>query len=176
MSVDREAFDAAFAAHKESSKSVESAKSGLADDSWESTRYHTATHLLHAALRQTLGTHVAQKGSNITSERMRFDFSHGQAMSKEEVKIVEDQVNKWVAEGAQVEQMTMSADEARDMGAIGLFTDKYEDVVSVYKIGDYSLEFCGGPHVGNTSEIGAFKIKKEQSSSAGVRRIRAVVS
>jgi len=175
IGVDTDGFDRSFEIHKKLSAS-NAAKSGLADDSWESTQYHTATHLLHAALRQILGTHVLQRGSNITSERMRFDFSHSGAMTKEEIAQVSDLVQGWIESDIGIEQLTLEADKAREMGAIGLFTEKYEDIVSVYKIGDFSLEFCGGPHVSSTGELGTFKIAKEQSSSSGVRRIRATLS
>jgi alanyl-tRNA synthetase len=138
-------------------------------------RYHTATHLTHAALRQVLGDHVFQKGSNITHERMRFDFSHPRAMTADEVRQVENLVNQWISEGIPVERETMPQAQAREEGAIGLFDDKYQGTVSVYRIGDRSFEFCGGPHVGNTREVGKFHIVKEQSIGAGMRRIRAVV-
>jgi len=172
--VDVEGYSRYFAEHRERSKSA-SAASGLADDSAESVRYHTATHLTHAALRQVLGDHVFQKGSNITHERMRFDFSHPRAMTADEVRQVENLVNQWISEGIPVERETMPQAQAREEGAIGLFDDKYQGTVSVYRIGDRSFEFCGGPHVGNTREVGKFHIVKEQSIGAGMRRIRAVV-
>lgn len=175
LSLDMERFEAAFAEHQEKSKS-EAAKSGLADDSEESVRYHTATHLLHSALRKVLGDHVHQRGSNINRERMRFDFNFERAMTKEEVAETEALVNKWIEEDIPVETEVVTVEEAREKGAIGLFNDKYGGEVSIYQIGDASLEFCGGPHVKRTGEIGQFKIKKEQSSSAGVRRIRALIS
>lgn len=175
VTVDIPAFEAAFARHRETSKS-EAAKSGLADDSDESVRYHTATHLLHAALRQVLGRHVEQKGSNINKERMRFDFSHPAAMSADEKQQVQTLVQQWIDADLPVTRDDMTIDAARQMGAIGLFSDKYGDQVSVFRIGDVSLEFCGGPHVSHTGEIGAFRIEKEQSSSAGVRRIRARIA
>ena len=175
FSVDMEGYERRFAEHREASK-TEAAKSGLADLSDESVRYHTATHLLHAALRNILGPHVFQKGSNITQERMRFDFSHPAPMTKEEVAAVEAWVQKAIDARLPVTSESMSLNEAQNSGAIGLFSDKYDSQVSVYKIGDLSMELCGGPHVSNTVEIGKFKIAKEQSSSAGVRRIRAVIS
>ena len=175
FSVDMEGYERRFAEHREASK-TEAAKSGLADLSEESVRYHTATHLLHAALREILGPHVFQKGSNITHERMRFDFSHPQPMSKDEVAAVENWVQRAIDAKLPVTCDSMSLNEAQNSGAIGLFSDKYDSQVSVYKIGDISMELCGGPHVANTFEIGKFKIAKEQSSSAGVRRIRAVIS
>jgi alanyl-tRNA synthetase len=175
LSVDMERFQQAFAEHKERSK-AEAAKSGLADDSEESVKYHTATHLLHAALRSKLGDSVRQKGSNINRERMRFDFAFDRAMKPDEVKQVEGMVQQWIDADLPVERTVMPLEEARASGALGLFADRYGDEVSVYKIGDVSLEFCGGPHVSRTSEIGRFQIKKEQSSSAGVRRIRAQIT
>jgi alanyl-tRNA synthetase len=131
---------------------------------------------LHAALRSKLGDTVRQKGSNINRERMRFDFSFERAMKPEEVKQVEGMVQQWIDADLPVERTVMPLEQARASGAIGLFADRYGDEVSVYRIGDVSLEFCGGPHVNRTSEIGRFHIKKEQSSSAGVRRIRAEIS
>jgi alanyl-tRNA synthetase len=175
FSVDVNRFNERFAEHREKSR-TEAAKSGLADDSSESVRYHTATHLLHAALRSVLGTHVVQRGSNINRERMRFDFTHPKAMTKEEVAQVESMVQSFIDRDLPVSRSTMSLNDARNLGAIGLFNDKYGDEVQVYKMGDVSLEFCGGPHVEHTGEIGKFKIEKEQSSSAGVRRIRATIS
>jgi alanyl-tRNA synthetase len=172
--VDIEGYRRHFAAHREKSRSA-SAASGLADDSEESIRYHTATHLTHAALRKVLGDHVMQKGSNITRERMRFDFSHPQAMTKEEVQQVEDLVNQWIKEEIPVSRSLMPQAQARAEGAIGLFDEKYSGTVSVYRIGNSSFEFCGGPHVSNTREIGEFHIVKEQSCGAGLRRIRAIV-
>ena len=139
------------------------------------TKYHTATHLLNAALKQILGMHVHQRGSNITAERMRFDFSHDSKMTDEQKKQTEDLVNKWIQEAIPVEHLEMKKQEAIDMGAEAMFIEKYGDVVSVYKIGDVSLEICGGPHVSNTKELGKFIIKKEESSSSGVRRIKAIL-
>ena len=172
VEVDHEGFATAFTEHREKSRSL-AAKSGLADDSQEAVRYHTATHLLHAALRQVLGTHVEQRGSNINRERMRFDFSHPQAMTSEEKTSVQALVQEWIMADIPVDRDEMTIEAARSIGAIGLFSDKYGDKVSVYRVGDVSLEFCGGPHVERTSEIGGFKIDKEQSSAAGIRRIRA---
>jgi len=174
FSVDVPGYERYFAEHRERSRSA-AAASGLADDSEESVRYHTATHLTHAALRKVLGEHVLQKGSNITRERMRFDFSHPRAMTKDEVSQVEDLVNQWIAEEIPVHRELMPQEQARKEGAIGLFDEKYQGTVSTYRIGDRSFEFCGGPHVGNTKEIGRFHITKEQSCGAGLRRIRAVI-
>jgi alanyl-tRNA synthetase len=174
FSVDMEGYERRFAEHREASR-TEAAKSGLADLSDESVRYHTATHLLHAALRDILGDHVMQKGSNITQERMRFDFSHPAPMTKEQVAQAEAWVQAAIDAAIPVTNEVLPLEEARNKGAIGLFSDKYGNQVSVYTIGDKSMEFCGGPHVQNTADIGKFKIQKEQSSSAGVRRIRAVI-
>jgi len=174
FTVDLDDYHARFVEHRQKSRS-EAAASGLADDSEESVRYHTATHLTQAALRQVLGEQVFQKGSNITRERMRFDFSHPTAMTKEEVGQVEDLVNQWIAEEISVEHDLIPQAQARSEGAIGLFDEKYQGIVSVYRIGNRSFEFCGGPHVQNTKEIGRFRIVKEQSIGAGLRRIRAVV-
>jgi len=173
-SIDMPGYERRFEEHRLVSK-TEAAKSGLADLSAESVRYHTATHLLHAALRDVLGPHVFQKGSNITRERLRFDFAHPKPMTSEEIERVERWVQGAIDERIPVTSEVMSLHEAQAKGAIGLFTEKYGGQVSVYKIGQRSMELCGGPHVGNTEEIGRFKIQKEQSSSAGVRRIRAVI-
>ncbi len=177
MVVDRDGFNEAFKKHQELSKkgSEKAFKGGMADDSVMSTRYHTATHLLHESLKTVLGDHVAQKGSNITSERLRFDFSHPEKMSDQEITDVEDMVNKAIAGNLPVVLKTMTVDEAKEIGARALFAGKYDEKVKVYFIGDFSIEVCGGPHVGNTNELGKFKIKKEQSSSRGVRRIKAVL-
>ncbi len=139
------------------------------------TKYHTATHLLNAALKQVLGPHVHQKGSNITAERMRFDFSHSEKMTDEQKQKTEDLVNQYIQQAIPVEKLEMKKEEALKLGAEAMFIDKYGDIVTVYKIGDVSLELCGGPHVDNTSKLGHFKIKKEESSSAGVRRIKAIL-
>lgn len=177
MSVDREGFDEAFRKHQEASRSDENSvfKGGLADHSVMTTRLHTATHLLHQALRDVLGDHVAQKGSNITVERLRFDFSHPDAMTPEQLAEVEAIVNRQIQADLPVSMSTMTLEEARRSGAIALFGDKYDEVVKVYAIGGYSKEVCGGPHVEHTAELGRFRIVKEQSSSAGVRRIKAVL-
>lgn len=139
------------------------------------TKYHTATHLLNAALKKVLGDHVHQKGSNITAERMRFDFSHPAKMTDEEKQKTEELVNQYISQAIPVERLEMKKEEALALGAEAMFIDKYGDVVTVYKIGDVSLELCGGPHVENTNKLGHFKIKKEESSSAGVRRIKAIL-
>ena len=139
------------------------------------TKYHTATHLLNAALKKVLGSHVHQKGSNITADRMRFDFSHDAKMTDEEKKQVEDLVNQYIEMSIPVEKIEMKKEEAVKMGAEAMFMEKYGDEVTVYKIGDVSIEVCGGPHVRNTKELGHFKIKQEESSSSGVRRIKAIL-
>jgi alanyl-tRNA synthetase len=175
LSVDRNDYERRFAEHRDRSKG-DAAKSGLADTSEESVRYHTATHLLHAALREILGKHVAQMGSNITRERMRFDFTHPKPLAREEIASVEQLVQSWIDADFPVTHDVMPYEHAEKSGAIGLFEDRYGNDVTVYRIGDVSLELCGGPHVTHTGEIGKFKIEKEQSSSAGVRRIRAVIS
>jgi alanyl-tRNA synthetase len=177
LTVDKEGFDAAFEKHQEMSKkgAEKSFKGGLGDHSEATTALHTATHLLHKALRTVLGDHVQQKGSNITAERLRFDFAHPDKMTPEEIKAVEDMVNEQIQRDLPVTMEIMSLEEAQTSGALAFFGDKYEEKVKVYTIGDYSKEVCGGPHVERTGTMGTFKIKKEQSSSAGVRRIRAVL-
>ena len=177
ISVDKEGFETAFATHQDISRqgAKEAFKGGLADHSEETTAYHTATHLLHKALRIVLGEHVMQKGSNITKERLRFDFSHPSPMTEDEKKRVEDIVNEQIKRDLPVSMKMQNLEEAKKEGAIALFGEKYEDVVKVYTIGDFSKEVCGGPHVKRTGELGHFIIKKEQSSSAGVRRIKAIL-
>jgi alanyl-tRNA synthetase len=177
MGVDRKGFEEAFQKHQELSKAgAEKAfKGGLADHSEMTTKLHTATHLLHQALRAVLGPHVAQKGSNITVERLRFDFSHPQPMTEDEVRQVEAIVNQQIQRDLPVRMEIMTLEQARAGGAIALFGEKYQEKVKVYSIGDFSKEVCGGPHVERTRVLGKFIIQKEQSSSAGVRRIRAVL-
>ena len=177
IKIDKEEFNKLFKEHQEKSRAgaEQKFKGGLASTGEMETKYHTATHLLNAALKQILGSHVHQRGSNITAERMRFDFSHPTKMTDEEKQETEELVNKWIQEAIPVEHLEMKKDEAIKLGAEAMFIEKYGDVVSVYKIGDVSLELCGGPHVQNTSELGHFKIKKEESSSSGVRRIKAIL-
>jgi len=177
MTIDMDGFKELFKLHQEKSRagSEQKFKGGLASTGEMETKYHTATHLLNAALKQVLGSHVHQRGSNITSERMRFDFSHDAKMTDEEKKATEDLINKWIEEAIPVEKLEMKKEEAVKIGAEAMFLEKYADIVSVYKIGDISIEICGGPHVSNTSELGHFKIKKEESSSSGVRRIKAIL-
>ena len=177
MKIDKEGFEKLFKEHQEKSRAgaEQKFKGGLASTGEMETKYHTATHLLNAALKIVLGLHVHQRGSNITAERMRFDFSHPAKMTDEEKQKTEDLVNEWITEAIPVEHLEMKKDEAIRLGAEAMFIEKYGDIVSVYKIGDKSLELCGGPHVKNTSELGHFKIKKEESSSSGVRRIKAIL-
>ena len=177
LSVDIEGFKKKFEEHQEKSRagSAQKFKGGLASTGEMETKYHTATHLLNAALKKVLGDHVHQKGSNITAERMRFDFSHDSKMTPEEKQQAEDLVNEYIKMAIPVEKLEMPKEEAVKMGAECQFIERYPDIVTVYKIGDVSIEICGGPHVHNTSELGKFKIKKEESSSSGVRRIKAVL-
>ncbi len=177
MKISMKEFDELFKKHQEKSRAgaTQKFKGGLASTGKIETKYHTATHLLNAALKQVLGSHVHQRGSNITEERMRFDFSHPSKMTEEEKKQTEDLVNKWIEDAIPVERLEMKKDEAIAMGAEAMFADKYGDIVTVYKIGDVSIELCGGPHVSNTKELGHFKIKKEEASSSGVRRIKAIL-
>lgn len=177
LNVDMEGFNKAFEKHQEISRSGSEQvfKGGLADHSEATTAYHTATHLLHQALRIVLGKHVMQKGSNITVERLRFDFSHPAPMTEEEKKRVEEIVNEQIKRDLPVTMKMEKLEDAKKEGAIALFGEKYEDVVKVYTIGDFSKEVCGGPHVESTGSLGHFVIKKEQSSSSGVRRIKAIL-
>lgn len=177
MHVDLEAFQKAFEKHQELSRTASAGvfKGGLADQGEEARKLHTATHLLHQALKTVLGDHVEQRGSNINAERLRFDFTHPEKMTPEEIKQTEDIVNEQIQKGLEVSFKEMSFEEAKKEGAIGLFEDKYGAKVKVYSMGDFSKEVCGGPHVDNTKELGSFKIKKEQSSSSGIRRIKAVI-
>ncbi len=177
LTVDREGFEAAAAKHQALSKqgAEKSFKGGLADQGEQTTRLHTATHLLHKALRGVLGEHVEQKGSNITPERLRFDFTHPAKMTEDEVLRVQEIVNELIQRKLPVTMDITTVEDAKSRGAMALFSDRYEEKIKVYTIGDFSLEVCGGPHVENTAVLGAFRIVKEQSSSAGVRRIRAVL-
>ncbi|MDR2701866.1 MAG: alanine--tRNA ligase, partial [Spirochaetaceae bacterium] len=179
LTVNREEFEEAFKKHQELSRAQGAFKGGLADQGEMAVKYHTATHLLHKALRMVLGDHVAQKGSNITAERMRFDFSHGEPMTPEQVNQVENIVNEQIQKDLPVTMEVTTLDAARASGAVALFGEKYESQVKIYSVGGgtnvFSKEVCGGPHVERTGTMGRFKIQKEQSSSAGVRRIRAVL-
>ncbi len=179
--VDEQGFAEEFKKHQDLSRagSEQKFKGGLADTSEMSVKYHTATHMLHKALKIVLGEHVSQKGSNITAERLRFDFSHTEKMTDEQKKAVEDLINQKIAEALPVKYEDISMDEAKKRGAIGLFEEKYGDLVRVYQVGEgdtkFSLELCGGPHVQNTSDLGHFKILKEEAVAQGVRRIKAVL-
>ncbi|MEG1968309.1 MAG: alanine--tRNA ligase [Clostridia bacterium] len=177
LTIDMDAFHACFKQHQATSQAgaEQRFKGGLADHSDQTARLHTATHLLHAALRQVLGGEVAQKGSNITAERLRFDFSFGRKMTPDELKEVERLVNASIAAQAPISCHEMTVPEAKAEGAIGLFESKYGEQVKVYTMGTFSKEICGGPHAGNTGDLVSFKIQKEESSSAGVRRIKAVI-
>jgi len=182
LTVDIEGFNKAYEEHQNKSReaSKEKFKGGLADHSQETTRLHTATHMLHQALRMVLGTEVSQKGSNITSERLRFDFSWPDKMTPEQIKKVEDIINEQIGKNLPVTLEELTVEEAKNSGALGFFEHKYGERVKVYTVGKnttdyYSKEICGGPHVNNTSELVHFKILKEEACSAGVRRIKAVV-
>jgi alanyl-tRNA synthetase len=177
MTVDMEGFAEAFEKHRELSRkgAEQKFKGGLADHGDPVTRLHTATHLLHSALRKVLGDHVAQKGSNITEQRLRFDFSHPDPLTPEEIRRVEDMVNMAINEKLEVTVREMSPEEAIEKGALGFFKDRYGEKVKVYCVQGFSEEICGGPHVANTAELVAFRILSEKSSSRGVRRIRAVL-
>jgi alanyl-tRNA synthetase len=181
IQVDIKEFDEKIKKHQDLSRAGGKQKfsGGLADHSDEVKRLHTATHLLQAALRSVLGDHVAQKGSNITAERLRFDFSHPEKMTKEQLQKVEDIVNKQIQKKLRVWWQEMTVADAKNKGALGLFTQKYGEKVKVYTVGEdnvfFSRELCGGPHVENTSELKKFKIIKEEASSAGIRRIKAIL-
>jgi alanyl-tRNA synthetase len=177
LAIDRQGFEKAFDTHKEVSKQGADKvfKGGLVDNSETTTKLHTATHLLQKSLQIVLGDHVKQKGSNITAERLRFDFVHTDKMTDEQIRKVEELVNDAIKRSLPVTMEVMTVEQARENGAMALFTGKYGEQVKVYTMGDFSKEVCGGPHVNNTSELGKFKILKEESSSAGVRRIRAVL-
>lgn len=182
IEVDTKGFSEKLKEHQEKSRegAEKKFKGGLGDTSEMSVKYHTATHLLNAALHKVLGEHVEQKGSNITPERLRFDFAHPKKLTDEEKEAIENMVNKWIEDDLRVSFEEMPLDAALESGALGVFGEKYPDTVKVYTIGDpdgdcVSREICGGPHVEKTGELGKFKIKKESSSSAGVRRIKAVL-
>ena len=175
FTVDAAGFAEAFKEHQAISKQEGAAKGGLTERNEETAKLHTATHLLHAALRRVLGNEVAQKGSNITVERLRFDFSFGRKMTPEEIAEVERLVNEAIDAHLPVVCEEMTVAEAKARGAIGLFESKYGETVRTYKMGDFSFEICGGPHASNTGDLGSFKIRKEESSSAGVRRIKATI-
>lgn len=175
--INLEEFNELFRKHQEKSRlgSEQKFKGGLAEQTEETIAYHTATHLLNAALKQIIGKDAHQRGSNITVDRMRFDFNCDHKLTEEEKKTVEDLVNKWIQDGLEVTKQEMKKEEAIQSGAECMFIEKYPDIVTVYSIGDISKELCGGPHVKNTKELGTFKIQKEESSSSGIRRIKAVL-
>ena len=177
LRVDAEGYGAAFEEHQRISRAGMRQRfaGGLGDRSDAATRLHTATHLLHAALREVLGPHVEQKGSNITAERLRFDFSHPQPLTEEELQKIEDLVNLRTQEDLGVSIDVMTLEEAKASGALAFFAAKYGDAVKVSSVGGFSREVCGGPHVASTGELGRFTIIKEQSSGRGVRRVRAVL-
>ena len=175
--IDIKAFNELFKKHQEKSRagSEQKFKGGLAETTEETIKYHTATHLLNAAIKKVIGKDAHQRGSNITVDRMRFDFNCDHKLTDEEKKKIEDLVNEWIKEGLPVKKEEMKKEEAIKSGAECMFIEKYPDIVTVYTIGNVSKELCGGPHVKNTRELGTFKIKKEESSSSGVRRIKAVL-
>ncbi len=175
--VDLKEFDELFKKHQEKSRMGAEAKfkGGLAEQTEETIAYHTATHLLNAALKQIIGKDAHQRGSNITVDRMRFDFNCDHKLTEEEKKAIENLVNQWIEQGLEVTKQEMKKEEAIKSGAECMFIEKYPDIVTVYSIGNISKELCGGPHVKNTKELGKFKIKKEESSSAGIRRIKAIL-
>lgn len=177
LAVDIDGFNEAFKNHQEISKQAEKGefKGGLADHSLSTTRLHTATHLLLAALKKLLSSDIHQCGSNITPERLRFDFNFPRKLTEEEIEKIENEVNANIKKAIEVEFYELPIDEAKAMGATGIFENKYGEIVKVYKIGDVSCELCGGPHAKNTKELGEFKIVKEESSSSGVRRIKAII-
>lgn len=177
LQVDVQGFEKAFAEHQAKSQSgaEQRFKGGLADASEQTTKLHTATHLLQAALRKVLGDEVYQRGSNITAERLRFDFSFGRKVEKDELMQVENLVNQVIEQDLPVTVEEMTVEQAKQSGALGVFESRYGEKVKVYSVGDFSKEICGGPHVEHTGVLGKFKIKKEESSSAGVRRIKAVL-
>lgn len=178
INIDFEGYKQAYKVHQEKSRKGAEArfKGGLIDHSEKTTRLHTATHILQAVLREKFGSGVVQRGSNITPERLRFDFSFDRKVEKDELEEIEKRVNEIINQNLPVYNKEMTYDEALEVGALGLFKDKYDlEKVKVYFVGDFSIELCGGPHVDNTSEIGVFKIQKEESSSSGVRRIKATL-
>lgn len=175
--VDLKEFDELFKKHQEKSRmgAEQKFKGGLAEQTEETIAYHTATHLLNAALKQVIGKDAHQRGSNITVDRMRFDFNCDHKLTQEEKTQIENLVNQWIQEGIEVTKQEMKKEEAIQSGAECMFIEKYPDIVTVYSIGNISKELCGGPHVKNTKELGTFKIKKEEASSSGIRRIKAIL-
>lgn len=177
IKIDEDDFNRKLKQHQDLSRTASAGmfKGGLSDAGEIATKYHTSTHLLLAAIREILGSEIYQKGSNINSERLRFDFNYPEKLTPEQIKKIEDRVNEKIKENIPVEMTEMKKDEALKLAKVSFDPAKYGDVVKVYKIGDFSTELCGGPHVKNTGEIGHFKIKKEESSSSGIRRIKAVI-
>jgi alanyl-tRNA synthetase len=177
IDVDMEDFTKQFEHHREISRTATQGKfkGGLADHSEEITQFHTATHLLQSALRKVLGNEVTQNGSNITKERLRFDFTFDRKLTPEEVKQVEDLVNEVIGKDLAVSQTFMPYDEAIGKGALAFFKENYGETVSVYSVGDFSIELCGGPHVETTGKLGKFRIAKQKKIGAGIMRIRAVL-
>lgn len=177
LNVDKKGFQEAFKAHQEISRAgVEKKFGGVGKEAtYESAKLHTATHLLHAALRKVLGENVKQMGSDITPQRLRFDFSHYQRMTQDEIKKVEELVNQKIKENLEVKKEEMPYQEAIKSGALAFFKEKYPEIVSVYSIYNFSKEICAGPHINRTSELGNFKIIKEESAGAGIRRIRGIL-
>jgi alanyl-tRNA synthetase len=180
LSVDEDGFHKELKQHQEKSRiAAGKFKSGLADHSEQTTKYHTATHLLLASLRKVLGENIEQKGSNITPERIRFDFSYPQKLTDDQIKQIEDLVNQKIKEDLPVSVEEMTLDEAKEKGVTGVFESKYGEKVKVYYVGDksdpFSAEICAGPHMERTGDLGAFKIVKEESSSSGVRRVKAIL-
>ena len=175
LSIDQNGFDVLFKQHQERSRQANQNKfaGGLADHSERTTQLHTATHLLHQALRDVLGIHVRQVGSNITQERLRFDFSHPKKLTGEEIRRVEEIVNQQISRDLQTTVEVMPLQQALDQGALAFFGERYGDLVKVYKIGDYSMEVCGGPHVPHTGNMGRFRIIKAETIGQGVQRVRA---
>jgi alanyl-tRNA synthetase len=175
LSADLEGFDVLFKQHQERSRQANQKKftGGLADHSERTTQLHTATHLLHQALRDVLGAHVQQMGSNITPDRLRFDFSHPKKLTAEEIRHVEEIVNQQIQRDLQTTVEVMPLQQALDQGALAFFGERYGDLVKVYRIGDYSMEVCGGPHVQHTGGMGRFRITKAETIGHGVQRVRA---
>jgi alanyl-tRNA synthetase len=178
LSIDQDGFEVLFKKHQERSRQANQKKfaGGLADHSERTTQLHTATHLLQQALRDVLGTHVHQIGSNITSERLRFDFTHPKKLTEDEIQHVEEIVNRQITRDLQTSMEVLPLQQALDQGALAFFNERYGDVVKVYKIGDYSMEVCGGPHVQHTGGMGRFRIIKSETIGQGVQRIRADLS
>ena len=177
LSLDRAEFDLKKQLHQQLSQTLSAGKfkSGLADHSEIITKYHTATHLLHASLRKILGDHVQQSGSNITFERLRFDFSHSDKLTDEQIKLVTNLVNDQINKKIDITVNSMKFTDAQKSGALAFFGNKYPEIVTVYKMGDFSTEVCTGPHIKNTSELGKFTITKQESAGGGKRRIYAIL-